>query len=243
MDISLRSRPELEGFFKRNAIPTEGNFKELIAASLNQKDDGIHKPAGGPLSIEGSGDAASQKRAINFYEDFADADPAWSISLNPRTDPADPTTAKPGFGITDGEGNLRLSVDRKTVGLRPSGPDEWELLSLYSYGRSEASWIGIDDGYIYLAGNGRIFEVDNEMWIYGAVIAEGLLYAQSGIDIEGGGIAVHQGGISVAKGIELGEGVATLCPQGVRRIQNPRDPLLLVEGWEKDFDLRKSTLR
>ena len=32
--------------------------------------------------------------------------------------------------------------------------------------------------------------------------------------------------------VELGEGLAALGPQGVRRIQNPRNPLLLVEGRE-----------
>ena len=39
------------------------------------------------------------------------------------------------------------------------------------------------------------------------------------------------------EGVELGEGLAALGPQGVRRIQNPRDPLLLGEGWEIDLEL------
>lgn len=37
------------------------------------------------------------------------------------------------------------------------------------------------------------------------------------------------------EGVELGEGLAALGPQGVRRIQNRRDPLLLGEGREGDF--------
>ena len=36
------------------------------------------------------------------------------------------------------------------------------------------------------------------------------------------------------RGVELREGLAALGPQGVRRIQNPRDPLLLGEGRERD---------
>ena len=36
------------------------------------------------------------------------------------------------------------------------------------------------------------------------------------------------------EGVELGEGLAALGPQGVRRIQNPRNPLLLGEGREGD---------
>ena len=38
------------------------------------------------------------------------------------------------------------------------------------------------------------------------------------------------------EGVELGEGLAALGPQGVRRIQNPRNPLLLGEGREGDFE-------
>ena len=37
------------------------------------------------------------------------------------------------------------------------------------------------------------------------------------------------------EGVELGEGLAALGPQGVRRIQNPRNPLLLGEGRERDL--------
>ena len=39
------------------------------------------------------------------------------------------------------------------------------------------------------------------------------------------------------EGVELGEGLAALGPQGVRRIQNPRNPLLLVEGREGDLEV------
>ena len=38
------------------------------------------------------------------------------------------------------------------------------------------------------------------------------------------------------EGVELGEGLAALGPQGVRRIQNPRNPLLLVEGREGNLE-------
>ena len=36
------------------------------------------------------------------------------------------------------------------------------------------------------------------------------------------------------KGVELGEGLAALGPQGVRRIQNRRNPLLLGERRERE---------
>ena len=84
MDVAKKSRTDLKAYFVKNAIPTESNFADLIDAMLNQKEDGLAKPAGNPLSIEATGDASSLRKAINFYESFADANPAWSISLNPR---------------------------------------------------------------------------------------------------------------------------------------------------------------
>ena len=47
---------------------------------------------------------------------------------------------------------------------------------------------------------------------------------------------VEKGGLE--EGVELGEGLAALGPQGVRRIQNPRNPLLLVEGREGDLEFQ-----
>ena len=59
----------------------------------------------------------------------------------------------------------------------------------------------------------------------------------------GDGVAEHveEGGLE--EGVELGEGLAALGPQGVRRIQNRRNPLLLGEGREGDLDLGCSRLR
>ena len=59
----------------------------------------------------------------------------------------------------------------------------------------------------------------------------------------GDGVAEHveEGGLE--EGVELGEGLAALGPQGVRHIQNPRNSLLLGEGREGDLDLECSRLR
>ncbi len=58
----------------------------------------------------------------------------------------------------------------------------------------------------------------------------------------GDGVAEHveEGGLE--EGVELGEGLAALGPQGVRRIQNPRNPLLLGEGREGDLEFFESSL-
>src|SRR5690349_8322545 len=103
-----KSRAALKSYFVRNAIPTEGQFAQLIDTALNQRDDGLVKPAGDPLSIEAVGDDTGFKKALNFYTRFADADPAWTVSLRPRADPADPTSGRPGLSINDAAGNSRL---------------------------------------------------------------------------------------------------------------------------------------
>ena len=56
----------------------------------------------------------------------------------------------------------------------------------------------------------------------------------------GDGVTEHveEGGLE--EGVELGENLAALGPQGVRRIQNPRNPLLLGEGREGDLEAATS---
>ena len=63
-------------------------------------------------------------RPLTFYESFTDTNPAWSISLNPRINPTDATTSKPGFAISDPAGTNRLFIDRATnnVGIGTVDP-------------------------------------------------------------------------------------------------------------------------
>ncbi len=112
--IGTRNRSDLKGFFVENAIPTEGNFSELIDAVFNQKDDGIVKAAGNPLAIEGEIDVNSEKTAIHFYDNFA-TEHAWAVALNPFVDPAAPVpTNQEGFSVNDSAGNSRLFIDKAT---------------------------------------------------------------------------------------------------------------------------------
>lgn len=111
MDINKKNRSDLKSYFVKNSIPTESNFAELIDGMLNQKDDGIVKLSGDPLSIEAAGDLAGLQKVINFYAKFQDANPAWSLQLNPRTDPNAPATAKAGLCVADGSGAARLFID------------------------------------------------------------------------------------------------------------------------------------
>ncbi|NJO16389.1 MAG: hypothetical protein HC877_11775 [Thioploca sp.] len=74
-----KNRDVLKSFFKRNAIPTESNFADLIDSMLNQKD-GIAKLPDTPLSIEA--DNSSQKNVLSLYTKLANDQPVWTLSLN-----------------------------------------------------------------------------------------------------------------------------------------------------------------
>ena len=126
IDENKRARSALKGYFAKNAIPTEGQFAQLIDSFLNQRDDGLVKVAGDPLSIEAAGDAVGFKRAVNFYLSFADADPAWTIALKPRSKPADAGTSRTGWSVNDSAGNSRLCIDQATgnVGIGTIAPNE-----------------------------------------------------------------------------------------------------------------------
>ena len=112
MKIDKTGRDTLKLYFAKNAVPTAGNFEELIAAALNQRDDGITKPSGEPLSLQADGDDTSQKKLLNLYRNFNDAQPAWTLALSPRSDPRNPASGRSGLGISDGTGAPRLFIDQ-----------------------------------------------------------------------------------------------------------------------------------
>ena len=126
IDDGKKSRAALKSYFVKNAIPTEQQFAQVMDSMLNQRDDGLVKPAGNPLSIEATGDASSFKKALSFYNSLADADPAWTVSLRPRANPADPQTGRAGLSIDDAAGNSRLAIDASNgrVGIGTVAPAE-----------------------------------------------------------------------------------------------------------------------
>lgn len=126
MEINTRSRDELKSYFVKNAIPTESNFADFIDGMINPRDDGVAKPPGNPLSIEASGDDSSVKRVLNLYSNFSATDPTWSLTLRPRANPDDPSTARNGLNIADASGASRLFIDHLSgaVGLGTVTPSD-----------------------------------------------------------------------------------------------------------------------
>jgi microcystin-dependent protein len=109
MDINnKKSRADLQAYFKKNSIPTEGNFRDLIGSALNQRDDGIVKPPGDPLSVEASDQ--THKPVLSLYEAFTEPSASWVISL------ATPGGSR-GFSVSRGSmgaGDARLFIEAAT---------------------------------------------------------------------------------------------------------------------------------
>src|SRR4051812_10228062 len=106
-DEHKKRRSELAGYFVKNAIPTEANFADFISSGLNQRDDGVTKPAGGPLSVA-SVDQGGAHRVLDLYPDFGpDTLPDWSLTI--RTGDAD------GLAVaSQPDDTVRLFVERGT---------------------------------------------------------------------------------------------------------------------------------
>jgi hypothetical protein len=117
MKIDKTGRDTLKSYFVKNAVPTASNFEDLVNAGLNQRDDGLAKLPGEPLSVQADGDDSSQKKLLNFYRNFNDAQPAWTLALSPRADPRNPATGRAGLGVTDGAGVPRLFIDQASGNL------------------------------------------------------------------------------------------------------------------------------
>ena len=119
MNVSTKNRTELKSYFRTNNIPTEANYASLIDGAINQKEDGVAKVSGQPLSIQADGDVAGLQPLLSFYKNFADANPTWTINQNPRTVANNPATKKPGLNIASGSGSSRLFIrqDNGNVGI------------------------------------------------------------------------------------------------------------------------------
>src|SRR4051812_4082011 len=80
MAINTSSRSKLKSYFVTNAIPTDRQYGELVDGAVNQKDDGISKTSGNPLSVKAVGDVPSASKIVEFYETFAEV-PEWTLSI------------------------------------------------------------------------------------------------------------------------------------------------------------------
>src|SRR6187551_169036 len=103
--MTQQTRAQLRNFFRKNAIPTESNFADLIESSPNSQDDGLFRDANGGIGIV-SGTAAD-KAVLRFYDTApaANVTAKWSLTLNPPLPRGAPAS---GLGVLDATGKPRL---------------------------------------------------------------------------------------------------------------------------------------
>jgi hypothetical protein len=108
-----KKRQELCSRFITNAIPQEGDYADLIAASLNQADDGLLKLPDQPLALVAPKQPPEKVNdpiaLLNVFADPAAADPSWQLQLQAGD--------KPGIGLADHKKNTRLFLDGTTGNL------------------------------------------------------------------------------------------------------------------------------
>ncbi|MEZ4362936.1 MAG: hypothetical protein R3B48_22280 [Kofleriaceae bacterium] len=120
--MATKNRAELKRYFLKNAIPTEGNYADLIDSQLNGVEDGVFKQPGAPLGVIAADQ--EQRRVLQLHGSSPTEDPDWVLSLNPQQAPGDPATRRAGLGITDGAAGPRLFLDKATgrVGIGTNDP-------------------------------------------------------------------------------------------------------------------------
>ena len=140
-----KSRQELRSRFVRNAIPTETDFADLIAASLNQADDGVLKLPDQPLGLVRQ---KPDQPVLRFFADPAAEGSVWQVQLGAGD--------KPGFGLAAADGKLALFVDGATgnvgIGIGAKSPGA----ALHVAGN-----LKVEAGSITLGRDQKVFFTDN----------------------------------------------------------------------------------
>lgn len=176
MDINKKNRTELKQYFKTNDKPNQQEFADFIEAGLNQAEDGIAKVQGNPLAISAEGGDEGTQGVLDLYANFNKELPDWSINLNPRVLPQEPTTNQPGFNIRDTSGQSRMFIksDNGNVGIGTIEPES----KLTIQGKNNRSLLSVIDT---TQQHSKIFEVtQNEgVAIQGALKIDGDITANN----------------------------------------------------------------
>ena len=163
-----KRRQELRSRFVRNAIPTETDFADLIAASLNQADDGVLKLPDQPLGLVRQ---KENQPVLRFFADPGAEGSVWQLQLGAGD--------KPGFGLAGADGMLALFVDGATgnVGIGTVNPGN-KLTVQGTFNESKDPESGITNGgLLALKGNApQIDFIDTEHGDWSIHVNGGRMY-------------------------------------------------------------------
>ena len=113
--MAITDRDVLKGYFRKNQIPTEEQFKRLIDSNLNMGEDHIFKRQGEPLSIEVGQPASGRQTILNLHRESS-TQTVWGLELNPGNNAPENEQFANGFSITDKHFNSRLFIKENTNG-------------------------------------------------------------------------------------------------------------------------------
>jgi hypothetical protein len=126
----MSNRTTLQGYFVKNAIPTESNFSDLITSALVQPEDSIRKQGSDPIAIQAQqADQSGTQQVLHFYKNFTDANAAWKFSLLTQnaTSPAsglnlgNPLTVQSSLFIKESDGSIGIGTTNPLAKLHVSG--------------------------------------------------------------------------------------------------------------------------
>lgn len=222
MDINTKSRQHLREHFKKNEIPDEADFKDLIEAPLNQRDDGLARPPGEPVSVEA--DTAAGKPVLHLYESFTGI-PAWRVSLRD----GDAESARAALVVSDSARNARFTIDQETgqvkvgtlettgditaggaiharSGLRVPHGQVLDVYKLRAIPTGIAPGGGTASDALPIPNAPDYITVDGGLTVEGAFRARGLITAEGGLTVPAGQSATITESLNVPKGIRVGPG-------------------------------------